>query len=65
MTYVVAEPCFGKYTDCVVVCLECSVGATFHEDNLPEEWLPFTEFNAEMALKCEVITEKKEPLAKQ
>ena len=61
MTYVVAEPCFGcKYTDCVVVC---PVEAIFLEDNLPEEWLPFTELNVEMALQCPVITEKKEPLA--
>ena len=33
-----------------------------HEDNLPEEWLPFKELNAEMAPKCPVITERKEPL---
>ena len=40
-----------------------SIEAIFHEDNLPEEWSEFTQLNAEMALKCELITEKKEPLA--
>ena len=29
---------------------------------IPEEWKPFTELNAEMALECEVITEKKDSL---
>ncbi len=28
-----------------------------------EEWAAFTELNAEMAPQCDVITEKKEPLA--
>ena len=61
MTHVVCEPCFGcKYTDCVVVC---PVEAIFHEDNVPEEWKPFTQLNAEMAPQCPVITEKKTPLA--
>ena len=38
---------------------ECPVEAIFHVDDLPEEWLPFTELNAEMALKCELITGRK------
>jgi len=38
------------------------VEAIFHEDNLPADWKPFQELNAEMATQCPVITEKKEPL---
>ena len=49
--------------DCEACVPECPVEAIFHEDNLPEEWLPFKELNAEMAAKLPVITEKKEPLA--
>jgi len=49
--------------DCEAWVPECPVEAIFHEDNLPEEWAAFTELNAEMAPQCEVITEKKEPLA--
>ena len=49
--------------DCTLCEPECPVEAIFHEDNLPEEWAAFTELNAEMAPQCEVITEKKEPLA--
>ena len=49
--------------DCEACVPECPVEAIFLEDNLPEEWRPFTELNAEMALQCPVITEQKEPLA--
>ena len=49
--------------DCEACVPECPVEAIFHEDNLPEEWKEFTALNAEMAPKCPVITEKKEPLA--
>jgi ferredoxin len=41
------------------------VEAIFHQDNVPEEWKPFIELNAEMAPQCPVITEKKTPLAEQ
>lgn len=51
--------------DCEACVPECPVEAIFHEDNLPEEWAEFKELNAEMAPQCEVITEKKEPLADQ
>ena len=39
----------------------------FHEDNLPEQWQSYLELNATKAEsgECEVITEKKEPLADQ
>ena len=49
--------------DCDACLPECPVEAIFHEDNLPEEWKEYTAMNAEMAEKCEVITEKKTPLA--
>ena len=49
--------------DCEACVPECPVEAIFHEDNVPEEWKDFTALNAEMAPQCEVITEKKEPLA--
>jgi ferredoxin len=49
--------------DCEACVPECPVEAIFHEDNVPEEWKDFVALNAEMAPQCEVITEKKEPLA--
>ena len=48
--------------DCEACVPECPVEAIFHEDNLPEEWMPFKELNAEMATKLPVITERKDPL---
>ena len=51
--------------DCTACVAECPVEAIFHEDNVPEEWKPFTQLNAEMAPQCPVITEKKEPLAEK
>jgi ferredoxin len=41
------------------------VEAIFHEDNLPEEWKSYLELNAAKSEsgECEVLTEKKEPLA--
>jgi len=44
--------------DCEACVPECPVEAIFHEDNVPEEWKPFIELNAEMAPQCPVITEK-------
>ena len=58
MLYIHPEECI----DCEACVPECPVEAIFLEDNLPEEWAPFTELNAELATQCEVITEKKEPL---
>ena len=80
MTHVVAEPCSGcKYTDCVVVCpVECFYEGDqmlyIHPEEcidceacVPEEWKSYLELNATKAEsgECEVITEKKEPLADQ
>jgi ferredoxin len=59
MLYIHPDECI----DCEACVPECPVEAIFHEDNVPEEWKDFTALNAEMAPQCEVITEKKEPLA--
>ena len=59
MLYIHPEECI----DCEACVPECPVEAIFHEDNVPEEWKEYTQLNAEMAEKCEVITEKKPPLA--
>ena len=59
MLYIHPEECI----DCEACVPECPVEAIFHEDNLPEEWSDYLELNAEMAEKCEVITEQKTPLA--
>ena len=48
--------------DCEACVPECPVEAIFHEDNLPEDWKPFKELNAELAVGLPVITEKKDPL---
>jgi ferredoxin len=42
---------------------ECPVEAIFHEDNVPDEWKQYIQINADQAPQCEVITEKKTPLA--
>ena len=50
--------------------IDCGAGvpggpgeADFHEDNLAQEGKGDLAMNAEMSEKCEVITEKKTPLA--
>ncbi|EMI56099.1 MULTISPECIES: ferredoxin family protein [Rhodopirellula] len=59
MLYIHPEECI----DCEACVPECPVEAIFHEDNLPEEWQKYIEINATESENCEVITEKKEPLA--
>jgi ferredoxin len=59
MLYIHPEECI----DCEACVPECPVEAIFHEDNLPEEWKHYIEINAVESEKCEVITEKQEPLA--
>ncbi len=58
MLYIDPEECI----DCEACVPECPVEAIFQDDNVPEEWADFIELNAEMAAKCEPITEKKDPL---
>lgn len=61
MLYIHPEECI----DCEACVPECPVEAIFHEDNVPEEWKSYIELNATKSEsgECEVITEKKEPLA--
>ena len=48
--------------DCQQCVSVCPVEAIFHEDDVPVEWRRFIDLNAEMALQCPQITEKKEPI---
>jgi len=59
MLYIHPEECI----DCEACVPECPVEAIYHEDNLPAEWASYVELNATKAEECEVITEKKTPLA--
>ncbi len=60
MLYIHPNECI----DCDACLPECPVEAIFLEADVPEEWKDFTALNAEMAPQCPVITEQKEPLAK-
>jgi ferredoxin len=59
MLYIHPDDCI----DCEACVPECPVDAIFLDENVPEEWHEYIALNAEMAPQCEVITEKKEPLA--
>ena len=58
MLFIHPEECI----DCEACVPECPPAAIFHEDNLPAEWADYTALNAEMALNCPVITERKDPM---
>ena len=45
MLYIDPNECI----DCEACVPECPAEAIYHEDNLPEEWLPFKDLNATMA----------------
>jgi len=60
MLYIHPDECI----DCEACVPECPVDAIFHEDDLPQEWSSYIALNAQMVKQCEVITEKKTPLAK-
>jgi ferredoxin len=63
MLYIHPDECI----DCEACVPECPVEAIFLDENVPEEWRTdernYIQINADMAPKCPVITEKKEPLA--
>lgn len=61
MLYIHPEECI----DCEACVPECPVEAIFHEDNVPDEWADYVQKNADECENCEVINEKKEPLADQ
>ncbi len=50
--------------DCGACIPECPVEAIFAEEDVPEKWQSYIELNAKKAPELPVITEKKEPLAK-
>lgn len=59
MLYIHPDECI----DCEACVPECPVEAIYHEDNVPDDMQEYIKLNAEMAPQCEVITEKKTPLA--
>ena len=61
MLYIDPDECI----DCEACVPECPVEAIYLDENVPEEWHQYIELNAEMASKCEVITEKKTPLCEE
>ena len=58
MLYIHPDECI----DCEACVPECPVEAIFHEDSVPEEWVAFTQLNADLAPTLPVITEKKDAL---
>jgi ferredoxin len=58
MLYIHPDDCI----DCEACVPECPVQAIFHEDRLPEEWLPFRDLNAAMARQCNAIRQRRSRL---
>lgn len=59
MLYIDPEACI-----CCDQCVpECPVEAIFAEDDVPDDQCEFISLNAEMALRCPPISERKTPLA--
>ncbi|MCK5580823.1 MAG: ferredoxin family protein [Candidatus Omnitrophica bacterium] len=58
--YIDPETCI----DCGACVPECPVQAIYSEDEVPEKWQSYIKENAEKAADLPVLTEKKEPLAK-
>ena len=50
--------------DCGACIPECPVQAIYVEEDVPEKWKSYIEINTEKSKDLPVITEKKEPLAK-
>jgi ferredoxin len=61
MLYIDPEVCIC----CDQCVLACPVEAIFAEDDVPEDQREFISLNAEMAIKCPPIVEKKKPLCEQ
>jgi ferredoxin len=58
MLYIDPHDC----VDCDACVPECPVEAIFYEENVPADQRDFIALNAEMAITCRPIVEKKEPL---
>ncbi len=50
--------------DCGACIPECPVQAIYVEEDVPDQWKNYIEINTEKSKDLPVITEKKEPLAK-
>jgi ferredoxin len=50
--------------DCGACIPECPVQAIYTEEDVPEQWKSYIALNKEKAPSLPVITEKREPLAK-
>jgi ferredoxin len=50
--------------DCGACIPECPVQAIYVEEDVPEQWKSYIALNTEKSKSLPVITEKKEPLAK-
>ena len=61
MLYINPDECI----DCEACVPECPVEAIYLDESVPESWHEYIELNAEMAAKCENITEKKKPLREE
>jgi ferredoxin len=51
MLYIHPDDCI----DCEACVPECPSAAIYHEDHLPQEWLPYRDLNATMARQCSSI----------
>lgn len=60
MLLIDAEVCI----DCGACIPVCPVQAIYVEDDVPEQWASYTKLNIEKAAELPVITETKDPLAK-
>ena len=60
MLYIDPEVCI----DCGACIPECPVQAIFCDDDVPEKWESYIKLNEEKSQELPVLTEKKEPLAK-
>ncbi|MCC6158183.1 MAG: ferredoxin family protein [Deltaproteobacteria bacterium] len=58
MLYINPDSCI----DCDSCVEECPVEAIFPDDEVPDQYKPYTKVNEEMSRKYPVITEKKDPL---
>jgi ferredoxin len=55
MLYIHPDVCI----DCEACVPVCPANAIYHENELPEEWVPFRDLNATMARQCKAITEQR------
>jgi ferredoxin len=58
MLYIHPDDCI----DCEACVPECPKDAIFHQDHLPEEWIPFKDLNATMARQCVRVSNRRERL---